>query len=562
MTIEESKAVKYAEQVVRGEVEAPKYVILQAEEFLTMARGEHPEFVIDLNKHEIINKLLQVLIMPKGLKTGQPMSEALVGYQWLFIIAVLCSVYREDTSHRRYETAILEIARKNFKTYTIGLLFIILMLTEPKYSKFFSVAPDAALSSEVKDAIEDILNASDKIKEFNGKPRFNIWQKRIDCLMTDSQYKPLAYSNSRMDGRLPTAFLADEVGALPNSYAIEAMRSGQLSIKNKLGCIISTKYTTADNPFESEVNYAKRVLDGIEEDPTVFALLYEPDSTKDWQTDDLILKQANPVAQEIDMIWQNLLKQRQRAIVMESVRENFLTKHCNIIYSGSAEGFVDINDVQACRVAEIDWKDRVVWLGVDLAMTNDNTAVAMVTEDDGKLLAKVWFFIPENRIDEKNALERIDYRQYIEMGNVFACGGYTVDYNFIEEFILKIEANYGVKVQAMGYDRYNALSTAQKLDKYFETVQIRQHSDTLHRPTKLLTELIAEHKFAYERNPLLELNFTNSRCTFDTNLNRYITKKKSAGKIDGVVALINALCLCQNERFMSNSELDFIVQIA
>ena len=57
-----------------------------------------------------------------------------------------------------------------------------------------------------------------------------------------------------MDGKLPNVFLADEVGALPNSYAIEAMRSGQLNILNKLGCIISTKYPTANNPFEDEVN--------------------------------------------------------------------------------------------------------------------------------------------------------------------------------------------------------------------------------------------------------------------------------------------------------------------
>jgi phage terminase large subunit-like protein len=557
-------AVDYAEKVVRGEVEAPHYVILQAEEFLRMVRDEHPRFVIDEQKQDVIESLLAILVMPKGLKVGAPMSEAMMGYQWLFIVAVLCAVHRDDHTRRRYETAILEIARKNFKTYTIGLLFIILMLTEPRYSKFFSVAPDASLSGEVKEAIKDILNASTAIKEFRGKPRFNVWQNRIDCLITESEYKPLAYSNSRMDGRLPNAFLADEVGALPNSYAIEAMRSGQLPIKNKLGCIISTKYTTADNPFESEVGYAKRVLDGVENDDTVFALLYEPDNTKDWQTDDTILLQANPVAQELDDIWQDLLKRRQRAMVMESTRENFLTKHCNIIYSGgNAENFVDINDLQACRVADgaIDWKDRVVWLGVDLAMTNDNCSVAMVTEDGGRLLAKIWFFIPEQRIDEKNALERIDYRQYIEMGNVFACGGRTVDYGFIEEFIINIEKTYGVKVQAMGYDRYNALSTAQKLDKYFETVQIRQHSDTLHRPTKLLSELIAEQKLEYEKNPLLELNFTNSRCTFDTNLNRYITKKKSAGKIDGVVALINALCLCQNERFMSDTQLDFVVQM-
>lgn len=286
------KAVEYAEKVVRGEVEAPKYVILQAEDFLRMARDEHPDFVIDEKKHKVIMNLLEVLVMPKGLHTGKPMSEALMGYQWLFIVAVLCAVHRDDHTRRRYETAILEIARKNFKTYTIGILFIILMLVEPRFSKFFSVAPDAALSGEVKEAIKDILNASTAIKEFRGKPRFNVWQNRVDCLLTDSEYRPLAYSSSRMDGRLPNAFLADEVGALPNSYAIEAMRSGQLPIKNKLGCIISTKYTTSDNPFESEVNYAKRVLDEVETDPTVFALLYEPDNTKDWQNDDTILKQA------------------------------------------------------------------------------------------------------------------------------------------------------------------------------------------------------------------------------------------------------------------------------
>lgn len=73
-----------------------------------------------------------------------------------------------------------------------------------------------------------------------------------------------------MDGKLPNVFLADEVGALPNSYVIEAMRSGQLNILNKLCCIISTKYPTANNPFEDEVNYVKRNLDGTQADETVF----------------------------------------------------------------------------------------------------------------------------------------------------------------------------------------------------------------------------------------------------------------------------------------------------
>ncbi|MDR1364805.1 MAG: terminase large subunit, partial [Oscillospiraceae bacterium] len=108
-------------------------------------------------------------------------------------------------------------------------------------------------------------------------PRFKILRDYIKFELNENQYFPLNYSNSRMDGKLPNVFLADEVGALPNAYAIESMRSGQLNILNKLGCIISTKYPTIDNPFEDEVKYAKQVLDGLHEDETLFALLYEPD---------------------------------------------------------------------------------------------------------------------------------------------------------------------------------------------------------------------------------------------------------------------------------------------
>jgi phage terminase large subunit-like protein len=368
-----------------------------------------------------------------------------------------------------------------------------------------------------------------------------------------------------MDGKLPNVFLADEVGALPNSYPIEAMRSGQLNILNKLGCIISTKYPTSNNPFEDEVNYAKRVLDGLEEDETLFALLYEPDDIKNWTTDDLILKQSNPVALEIPEIWEDLLKKRARAIAIESSRENFLTKHCNIIYAGmGTEAFVDINDLQQCKVNHIDWKGREVYLGVDLSMTNDNCAVGMVAEEEGKILMDAIAFIPEGRIDEKIQFEKVDYRAFINAMKCIACGNKTVDYGVIEDFVFHIEEKYGVHIKALGYDRFNALSSAQKWTsgdngKYqgINCIQIRQHSDTLHPPTKLLYEKIVNKEVEYEDNKLLEINFENARCTYDTNMNRYVTKKKSSGKIDIVVSIINAMYLLQQDIIFEDN---FIVQ--
>lgn len=545
--IEGHRSYKYAKGVINHEIPAPRYVIKQCEKFIEICDGKSGKYFVDEEKLSKVDRILKLLIMPRGLKSGQSIYDCSCGYQWL-IYAALCVVYRENPQKRKYETVILEVGRKNFKTFTIATVFILLFLLEPKFSKFYSVAPDGALSREVKTAIEEILKSSPIIYYRKNIPRFKILRDYIEFSLLDSKYIPLNYSNSRMDGKLPNVFLADEVGALPNSYAIEAMRSGQLNILNKLGCVISTKYPTANNPFEDEVNYAKKVLDGVQNDETVFSLLYEPDNTDNWTNDDTILKHANPVALEIPEIWEDLLKKRARAISIESARENFLTKHCNIVYQGAGtESFIDIKDLQSCRVNKIDWANREVYVGVDLSMSNDNTAVAICSEEDGKILADVIAFVPEGRIDEKNKFEKIDYRRFINTGKCVSCGNKTIDYGVVEDFVFKLEEKYGVTIKAIGFDRYNAISSAQKWNQKYNTVEIRQHSDTLHPPTKLLSEKIANGEFEYEKNTLLEINFENARCTYDTNMNRYVTKKKSSGKVDMVVALINAVYLLQQD---------------
>ncbi len=555
----ENQSFQYAQNVVNGTIPAPKYVIKQCEKFLEICDGKSEKYFLDEQKLQRINDILKLLIMPRGLKAGSSIYECSCGYQWLLYAAALCVVYRENPDRRRYETVILEVGRKNFKTFTIATIFVLLFLLEPKFSKFYSVAPDGALSREVKTAIEEILKSSPLIFQHKETPRFKILRDYIEFIPNENRYIPLNYSNSRMDGKLPNVFLADEVGALPNSYAIEAMRSGQLNILNKLGCIISTKYPTANNPFEDEVNYAKRVLDGTQADETVFSLLYEPSNTENWTNDDTILKHANPVALEIPEIWEDLIKKRARAISIESARENFLTKHCNIIYQGTGtETFIDIKDLQRCRVNKIDWTGREVYVGVDLSMSNDNTAVAICAEENGKILADVVCFVPEGRIDEKNKFEKLDYRRFIAACKCIACGNKTIDYGVVEDFVFSIEEKYGVTVRAIGFDRYNAISSAQKWNQRYNTVEIRQHSDTLHPPTKLLSEKITNGEFEYEKNTLLEINFENARCTYDTNMNRYVTKKKSQGKVDMVVALINAVYLLQQDVIFSDN---WVVQV-
>lgn len=560
-----SKAVEYSRKAIRCR-STPKYVKKQMKVFLKDFDGKNKKYFVDESKVKMIEEILKLLIMPKGLKAGQTLYECSTGYQWVFYTAIICTVHRDNPKRRRYEIGILEICRKNFKTFTIATIFILLFLTEPKFSKFYSVAPDGSLSREIREAMSEIIRSSPKIYEWKGEKRFKILRDYILFKPLQSKYEPLSFSTSRMDGKMPNAFCADEVGALPISYPIDAMESGQLNILNKLGFIISTKYPTIDNPFESRVAYAKKVLDNLIKDEKIFSLLYEPDNPTNWETDDLVLKQANPVALEIKEIWQDLLKKRAYAIAVEDARENFVTKHCNIIYQGQGtETYVDVKDVQACKVSHIDWTGRVVYLGLDFSESNDNTSVAMVScNDDNDILAEVFAFVPEGRIEQKTAYEKVDYYELLKTKKVFACGDKVVDYAFIEDFIMDIEKKFKVSVQAIAYDRWNALSSAQKLergrddDHGYNMIEVRQHSSVLHPPTKLLRDSILEKKFKYCENRLLEINFQNARCTKDTNKNLYVNKKKSKGKVDMVVSLINATYLLQQDCFLN--QMDFVIQ--
>lgn len=555
-----NKDVEYAQAVCRGTVNAPLYVRRQCREYLDIAQEKSDRFCFNKEKKRQIIQLMKLLIVPRGLSAGKTVFETLAGFQWLFLFATLTVVYREDESQRRYETAVLEICRKNGKTFLIAVIFIILFFTEPKFSKFYSVAPTGIQSREIQQQIREIISSSPAL---DGK--FKVRRDDILCLLNQNDYIPLAFSNNKMDGKLPNAFVADEVGDLPVNYPIEAMRSGQLMIKNKLGCIISTKYPTISNPFEDEVTKAKQVLDGTYPDETVFSLLYEPDSSKNWETDDSLIIQSNPLASEIPEVFDDIRKKRADAVIMPSKRENFLTKHLNIIYQGlGTETYIDPQDVLSCQTDKpIDWSGKTAYIGVDLSETTDNTAVAIAAlDDDGEtILADVIGFVPADSVDSKSRTEKVDYREFIDAMKCIACGGRVIDYSVVEEFVFRIEEKYGCNIAYIGYDRRNAMSSAQKWDEKYETVEIRQHSSVLHAPTKLLRDSILEGKFRYESNKMLVLNFQNARVTYDTNRNLYVNKKKSSGKVDMVVALINALYLVQMFEMQGEGAADWAVLV-
>ena len=322
MEVNEGKAYLYAKWCLEEqERKVPGYVKKQAQSWLQIADGEDPDAIVDEAAYNKICRLMKIMNHP-DLQCS--IYDGLEDYAWLLIIAVLCTKCRNTTQNIRfYTTAVLEIARKNFKTFNSAVIFILLMLTEPNFSRFFSVAPDLALSSELKGAIRKIIKVSPALYD-EIDPAFKILRSQIICILNDNEYTPLAYSQDGMDGKLANAFLADEAGAL-DDYPVEAMRSSQITLFNKLGIIISTQYPNDNNVMIDEIDIAKKTLDRLLEDRRTFSLLYEPDAElqqgDNWMMDDRVIYQSNPVAVAHEYIFDEIKKRRTLAVLYENKRK-------------------------------------------------------------------------------------------------------------------------------------------------------------------------------------------------------------------------------------------------
>lgn len=539
---------QYALSVVNEDVISGRYIKKECSKFLHELENDKSKYFFDVDMLETLDSLTKLINMADGMKEGVSAYEALGGFQWYFLANVLCWKYKENPKRRKYEKSLLLIGRKNGKTFLTGLIFLIFMMIEPEYSKFFSVSATKDLSSLIKEQMEMLLDKSPALSN-----HFKWLRSEVRFTAKKSSMKPLAYSLDKLDGRKAAVWLSDETGALPSRYPIDSMRSSQMNQLNKTGIIISTAYQTTDNPMTEEVDYAEKVMDGIIQDDKTFALLYKPDNPKEWMSEEA-LYQANPILYDVPENYEMLDDERTMATEMPSKKSNFLTKHLNIFIDGDIEeSFVTIDDLRQGKIAEedFDWDGREVYLGIDLAETVDNTAVSMVyyDNDKDKFYTKCWSFIPQEKATEKSKRERINYFLMRDKGWAFLCGDRVISQRFVEDYVLGIEKKYNVIVKGIGYDRRNAISSVNRFidEGDYECIEVRQNSSSLGPTFKMMRDYIIDGNFLYQENELLENNYKNARITYDTTMNIYVNKKKSAGKIDGVYATADAMYLWKQD---------------
>lgn len=536
-------AYLYAKGVVEEDFPADIYIKKVATDFLNELEKEDSKYFFDYDFVEDIDSLLGLIIVPSGVAAGKKVNEMLAGFQWFFILNALAWKMADDHEKRRYEKSILLIARKSGKTFITAIIFILLLLLEPQYSNFFSVAPTLDLSRLIFDECTKILANSPVLAK-----RFRVTKTYIESKLNGSKFTPLATGKQTMDGRLANVFLVDEAGALRDNYPIQAMESSQMNIKNRTGILISTAYPTLSNPMTEQVGLVEDILDGKKENDKIFGLIYKPDFPNDWKESDDELLKANPLAVGNPGLMQYLKEKRASAIDLDSERGNFLTKHMNIFINGGiVDTYVTEEDMDGVEVPEgtIDWQGKDVFIGLDLAHSDDNAAVAMVhyDKDSEILLAKTWIFYPSMKEADKLKTEGLNYSEAADKGLAIPSGGMNIDYDQIESFIMDIEENYGVNILGMGYDKYSAPAMAVRLGKEYNMAVINQGTTGTYLAAKFVREKILDSDFHYDEDFMLTANFLNAKKKTKEQMDYILSKKDSSGKIDAVAAIVDATAL-------------------
>jgi phage terminase large subunit-like protein len=219
---------------------------------------------------------------------------------------------------------------------------------------------------------------------------------------------------------------------------------------------------------------------------------------------------------------------------------NFLRLRLNIWCEQDLRWFpaTKVAENQVGLTAPIDGRTCVC--GLDLASVGDITAASFVFPvEDGGFDIHPLFWIPEETIAEKDR-EGLPYSQWVNDGWLRTTQGGRTDFEQVARDILEVAAQCNV-VNVIT-DPWNAGPIATPLQAGgLEVLSLPQTTARLNAPSKMLEAAVIEGNARFE-NPVLGWMMRNVSIFTDTTESIKPAKGRSrAGKIDGVVATVNAL---------------------
>lgn len=519
----------YAKKVLSGEITAGRYIKLSCQRYLNYF--ENPNLYFDTKKVDGIINFISKLKHFSGASAGKPF----ILQPWQkWVVYSIYGFHNKETHLRLVTKAFILIARKNGKSAFASALALYELLLGENGAQVYNIASSREQSALLFDMEKEFSKSIDPKRKF-----LKIQRDRIFFDRKHSYTRCLASDTSKLDGLNPSLFICDETHSYQDSKIFDVLISGQGFRQQPLAIQIST---AGFNLFRFCHTYRQMcidILEGLKEDDTIFSAIYELDEDDDY-TDEKNWVKANPNL-GVTVRLQYLREQVTSAKNQPSLEVGVKTKNFNMWVSSSDVWITnDLIQKQSRDISLDDFKDKPIYVGVDLAAVSDITAVTLLAENENELITKTFYYLPSSCFENNVNAEK--YKVWSRTGELIICPGNVTDFNIITNDFLKWRAS-GLIIQSVFYDTWNAVQWATEMtDNNFQLVPFSQTLGSFNRPTKEFERCIKLGKIFIDNNEITRWMFSNVALKRDFNENvKPIKSGDDSLKIDGVISNVQAL---------------------
>lgn len=447
------------------------------------------------------------------------------------------AIYDNPHGTRR---AIISRGRKNAKTVEAALI-LLLHLCGPE------ARPNSQLNSaaQSRDQAAILFNLAAKMvrlnQSLNDVVQIRDTAKQLLCPQLGTLYRALSADATTAYGLSPALSVHDELGQCrgPRSELYEALETATAAQDQPLSVIISTQAPTDADLLSVLIDDAK-----AGHDPRTVLRLHTASDEIDTFSEEAI-RAANP-AFDLFMNKEEVLAMAADAKRMPSRQAEYENLILNRRVEASSP-FVSRSLWQTCAAPAMPLNGVAVYGGLDLSAVNDLTALVLIGRVDGIWQVHPTFWLPADGLREKAVKDRVPYDVWHDQGFLLAAPGKSVDYEYVAEYLRGVFDRYDVR--KIGFDRWGfkhlrpwllkAGFSEEQIDANFQ--EFGQGFQSMSPALRDLEGEILNGRLAHGNHPVLTMCAGNAVVQTDPAGNRKLAKHKSAGRIDGMVALAMAM---------------------
>lgn len=420
---------------------------------------------------------------------------------------------------------------------------------------------DAVAMVEKSPALSERLHMSGGVEKTN-----------IAYLEKGSFFRPISTEErgKGQSGPRPHCGLLDEIHEHSTNAMVEFMRAGTKGRNQALIFMITNSGSDRTSVCYDYHEYGAKVCEGSIEDDSMFAYICALDEGDDPFKDESCWAKANP-SLGVTITEKYLREQVVQARGMPS-KQNLVLRLNFCVWTDAVSVWINKESWDACQTDEPDLSELLglpCWCGLDLSFTTDLSALATVFKRGEGFEAFVDFWKPEAGLKEAAEQDRVPYHTWVSDGFLRVTPGRVIKLPAIADRIVEIASLYDL--QWLAYDKYRHKELDSDLVDLGIEVPMVEHPQGFRRAGVLrdadgnpvlgddgkpkdnplwmpdsvqeIENAVIEEQISIHRNPVLTWNAASAVIRQDPagTDNRVLDKRKSTGRIDGVVALAMAI---------------------